>query len=163
MKEKLCKVIISTKVNTHVMELIQLNSMSMVMNPSNTTPTKCTQSLVDQCSCTTRRKAQSCFWSGWGQLQPECINTSHRVGPNGKRLPLPKNIGMSTMISAFQCSETGCGIHLSHKQLPRVNDMHCGTQYFDSNAARDVLGSSTKSSLTCSPFICKFEFSGTND
>ena len=44
----------------------------------------------------------------------------------------------------------------------RVNDRCKGTQYFDTEAAADVLGSINKIELTSSPFIHTFEFSGTN-
>ncbi len=89
-------------------------------------------------------------------------NTSHWVGPNGERPLLPKNNGIGKMISAFQCRETGWGIYLSSEQLLRVNDRHRGTQYFDTKAAADDVGSSNKSPLTGSLFICTFEFCGTN-
>ena len=66
------------------------------------------------------------------------------------------------MISAFQCRETGWGVHLSNEQLLRVNDRCKGTQYFDTEAATDVLGSINKIALMSSPFIRTFEFGGTN-
>ena len=65
-------------------------------------------------------------------------NTSHWVGPNGERPLLPKNYGIGKMISAFQCRETGWGVHLNNEQLLRVNVRCKGTQYFDTKAAADV-------------------------
>ena len=51
---------------------------------------------------------------------------------------------------------------MSNQQMLRVNDRRKGKQYFDTEAAADVLGSINKIELTSSPFICTFEFGGTN-
>ena len=50
---------------------------------------------------------------------------------------------------------------MSNEQLLRVNDRCKGTQYFDTKAAADVLGSINKIALMRSPLICTFEFGGT--
>ena len=46
--------------------------------------------------------------------------------------------------------------------MSRINNRPRVKQYFDIEAATDVLGSSYKSELTTSPFVCTFEFGGTN-
>lgn len=90
------------------------------------------------------------------------FNSMQWIAPSGKRKLLPKSSGQAMMISAFTSREFGWGMDLSDDELTKINEKRKGEDYFDKDAALEVHKTTKKKPLTSSPFVCKFEFGGSN-
>jgi len=66
------------------------------------------------------------------------------MGSNGKLPLIPKDEGISVMISAFVLRELGYGFEMIAEELAKVNEFRLGKEYSDKQAAKSKLGSEKK-------------------
>jgi hypothetical protein len=69
------------------------------------------------------------------------------------------------MVSAFQSREFGFGVVVGEEQLKEVNEKRKNVQYKDLKAVAEAGGykDGFKKPLTCSPFVCTFEYGADSD
>ncbi len=103
--------------------------------------------------------------------QDECIFKQFLMSngkwylPDGSSKADPKNDGCGIMISAFTSRDFGFGHPLTPQQLQLINQYRSfeGREYLDKEAAQKVIKTTTKPTLTESPFIRKFEYGQNQD
>jgi hypothetical protein len=79
-------------------------------------------------------------------------------GPSGESKLLPKGMGKTLMVSAFQSRAFGLGRGLSTEELEEINNRREGTEYISVEAAMQVNNETAKPRLTNnSPFLRFFD------
>lgn len=67
---------------------------------------------------------------------------------------------MNKMVSLIQSRDMGWAIELLAEHLIKINKDRVGQHSFDTEAAQNILGTSSKGRLADSSFVCIFEFWG---
>ncbi len=75
---------------------------------------------------------------------------------------IPKDEGLSVMLSAFVSREFGFGFYISLEDIEKVNKKREGAHYSDKDAAKKIRGNTMKAPLTESSCAVEFKCGANN-